>query len=205
MKMTKIKAPIMVLTMSIIWASAPLAHAKEAADRAPTTLDEIESIHSEISRLKALTSQAEERLKLIRAQNQITQEEKQAQRANQDDLAGPGRQVQAPPEVALISGHGNSLRAVLRFEGGYSDEVWVGKPLPGGYVVQSISSREVRLKTREGKVIVAGTAAPTPKGNAGPNGLGGPVGGTNSMTTPGAFPRGAIGNNPMPEAFANPA
>lgn len=178
------------------------------------TLREIEQINGEVTRLKALTAQAEERLKLLRAQNQIEQELRQGkQAAGHYDTTAQGP-MEPAPQVALISGSGASLRAVLRYPNGSSDEAWVGKQLPGGYVVHSITSRQVRLRTPKGQVIVAGTASPTPetKRSSTPQApsMGSPMAPL-PPTTPGAFPRGAI--NPMmpspmppePSMSVNPA
>lgn len=126
------------------------------------SVQEIQQINNEISKLNALTAEAEQRLKYLRAQNQIEQEQRQAKGLLQPNPATPTSSPRAvpAPEVALITGQGTQLRALMRYANGSSDEVWVGKRLPGGYIVHSISSQQVRLRSPEGNVFVAGAAAP---------------------------------------------
>lgn len=178
-----------VLALGVLGATSLIKDVRAQAEepQVATTLLEIEQINSEITRLKALTTQAEERVKLLRAQNQIEQEIRQGRQAA-GEIEHTKASLEAAPLVALISGQGPNLRAVFRYANGTSDEAWVGKQLAGGYVVQSITSRQVRLRTPEGKVIVAGTASPIPPTPEGPKS----VSGHTASTTPGAFPRGAM-------------
>ncbi|MGE4531404.1 MAG: type IV pilus biogenesis protein PilP [Acidithiobacillus sp.] len=193
-------ASLLLLTLSVASATSLGQETNEQTPEAASALSEIETINGQIIRLKALTAQAEERLKLLRAQNQIEQELRQGRQAAVSSEVTAQGPIEQAPQVALISGSGSSLRAVLRYANGSSDEAWVGKQLAGGYVVYSITSRQVRLKAPDGKIIVAGTASPTPEAGREPTARQPSSTQQAPFTTPGVFPRGAMEQSVPPSA-----
>ena len=178
------------------------AHAQSSTSD-ETTLAEIKQINNEISRLNALTAKAEQRLKLLQAENMIDQALREGKAKIVNESEKSAEPDSPAPDVALITGSGSALRAVMRYRNGTSDEVWIGKRLPGGYTVYSISSSSVRLKDKHGKIIVAGVAAPIPESRRSAN-----RDEHNAQTTPGNFPRGPMpmGSQPtmMPPQSASP-